>query len=178
MPNNTFNFSRSPSLLGRLFKLVGFNKICGLLLICLACCSSVQAKPQVLDTEYFDVELTHGWTVQGVPQNSLRALNVNFKNDVRKTRINIVIGAAQNSIDDQLNQMRDSFRSNGARVSQIRALRDMKYFTFVLGDWPGFCYVGSNGKDMAIITAIGNRSEAARFIRSFYNRNEDLFPSF
>lgn len=155
-----------------------FIQFCAFALLALILCLPAQAKDNVFSSQYFDVALTNGWEVQGRPQNSLRAVNVNFINDARNVKINVVIGSANVSVDEQLEQMRQGIRRQGGMVHQIRSVRDMKYFTFILGDWPGFCYVGSNGKDLAIIIAVGNRSYAARFIKSFYNRDKSLFPDF
>lgn len=153
-------------------------RICCLMIVCLGWCLPAQAKSDVFKTSYFEVQLGNGWEVQGRPQNSERALNVNFINEQRNVRINVVVGAARVTPQDQLEQMRKAIRSQGGMVHQLRERNNMKYFTFVLGQWPGFCYAGSNGHDLSIITAIGNRNDAARFIRSFTKRDESLFPSF
>lgn len=154
-----------------------WTRLLSLVLLSLVVCLPVQAA-EVFKTSFFTVELSDGWAVQGKPQNSERALNVNFINDIRNIRINVVVGAAKITVEEQLIQMQKAIRSQGGLVHQLRKRNNLQYFTFVLGQWPGFCYVGSNGKDLAIITAIGNRNLAAQFIRSFTQRDQSLFPSF
>lgn len=156
-------------------------RICCLMIICLGLGGlslPAQAKSDVFETSYFTVQLTNGWDIQGRPQNSERALNVNFINEKRNVRINIVVGSARVTPQEQLEQMQKAIRSQGGMVHQLRKRGNMNYFTFVIGQWPGFCYAGSNGHDLSIITAIGNRNDAARFVRSFTKRDESLFPSF
>lgn len=152
-----------------------------ILLTCLWCTSANAFffdSKDTFKTEYFQVKLKDGWEVQGRPQNSERALNVNFMNKSNGTRINIVVGAAKTTTRDQLNQMRAAIRSQGGQAHQIRSRGNVNYFTFILGKWPGFCYVNTDGKDQAVIMAVGNRQSAADFIGSFTKRNKALFPDF
>lgn len=151
---------------------------CMLLVSIMFSCNAYAQNGDVFSTSYFDVKLTNGWEVQGRPQNSMRALNVNFVNNKRNVKINVIVGSAVVSPEEQLESLRDGLRQQGALVHKVRTLRNIKYFTFTLGQWPGFCYSGTNGRDLSIIVAVGNRTFAASFIRSFYNRDTQLFPPF
>lgn len=169
---------------GFLTSLCKLKALHGFLLVLFTClwCTSASAfgfgSDNTFKTEFFRVELEDGWKVQGRPQNSERALNVNFVNSKLNIRINVVVGAAKVTVPEQLRQLQAAIRNQGGVANQVRSRNGISYFTFTLGTWPGFCYAGSDGKDLAVITSIGNRHDAATFIRSFTHRHEGLFPSF
>lgn len=144
----------------------------------LAISSAVEAAQEanILETSFFSVDLGDKWRTAGPVHNSRNALNINIVNVKEQSSINIVVGSGLIQPYALLTSMQKTLRNQHAMVGPVAQKGALLFFEYNLNGLGGVAMSATNGRDVSSITILGNPQAAIDLIKTFKDKDAELFP--
>lgn len=155
-----------------------------LLIILIAYCSFSLFFNNRVDTQYFSVVLSDGWTTSNAVTNKDGVVTGSFYNKRTKTRVDIQI--QPNGLRAELNNLTNSLLDLGNKLvnsdfeqnAEVQS-QGYRYSTYKNGEISGIILKTQNKTNQVLINVYGPKhADGVDFVNTFFNTDKSLFPEF